>query len=46
MNQDNVNGNGSVDAGRLRRQMLGEFLRQLVREKGRMEAAEMLGVNY
>ena len=46
MNQDRVNGNGSVDAGRLRRQMLGEFLRELVREKGRMEAAEMLGVNY
>ena len=46
MNEDHVNGNGSVDAGRLRRQMLGEFLRELVREKGRMEAAEMLGVNY
>ncbi len=46
MNKDRVNGNGSVDAERLRRQRLGEFLRELVREEGRMEAAEMLGVNY
>ena len=37
---------GKRDAERLRRQRLSEFLRELVREEGRMEAAEMLGINY
>ena len=46
MNERDVNGNGSVDAERLRRLRLSEFLRELVRQEGRMEAAELLGVNY
>ena len=53
MNQDQMKdgggqtgGKGSVDAERLRRQRLNEFLRELVREEGLMEAAELLGVNY
>ena len=44
--QSDGNGDGSQDAEQLRRQRLNEFLRELVREEGRMEAAEMLGVNY
>ena len=35
-----------VDVELLRRQRLNEFLRELVREEGRMETAELLGVNY
>ncbi len=54
MNETRVDGNeqqaggnaGSQDAERLRRLKLGEFLRELVRREGRMEAAEKLGVNY
>ena len=53
MNQNGVEGHrsqasddGKRDIKRLRRQRLSEFLRELVREEGRMEAAEMLGVNY
>ena len=46
MNERDVNGNGEVDAERARRLRLGEFLRDLVRAEGRMEAAELLGVNY
>ncbi len=46
MSERDVNGNGSVEAERLRRLRLGEFLRDLVRQEGRMEAAELLGVNY
>ena len=41
-------GNGSDDRDReqLRRLRLNGFLRELVREEGRMAAAELLGVNY
>ena len=48
MNERDVkgNGNGDIDAERARRLRLGEFLRDLVRAEGRMEAAELLGVNY
>ena len=46
MSERDGNGDGSVDAERLRRLRLGEFLRDLVRQEGRMEAAELLGVNY
>ena len=46
MNEPDVNGNGGVDAEQARRLRLGEFLRDLVRAEGRMEAAELLGVNY
>ena len=46
MNERDGNGNGSVDAERLRRLRLSEFLRDLVRQEGKMEAAEMLGVNH
>ena len=41
-----VDGNGSVDVERLRRLRLSGFLRELVREEGRVEAAELLGVAY
>ena len=34
-----------VDVELLRRQRLNEFLRELVREEGRMETAELLGVS-
>ncbi len=46
MNVRDVDGNGSVDAERLRRLRLSEFLRDLVRQEGKMEAAELLGVNH
>ena len=46
MNERDVNGNGGVDAEQARRLRLGEFLRELVRAEGRMEAAGLLGVNY
>ena len=39
-------GNGSLDAEKLRRLRLSGFLRELVREEGKMEAAELLGVNH
>ncbi|MDD9995624.1 MAG: hypothetical protein OXS35_07770 [Dehalococcoidia bacterium] len=41
-----ANGNGRVDAESLRRLRLIEFLRELVRTEGRVEAAKLLGVNY
>ena len=40
------NGDGGGDADRIRRLRLHGFLRELVREEGRMEAADLLGVNY
>ena len=46
MNERDVDGNGSVDAERLRRLRLSEFLRDLVWQEGKMEAAELLGVNH
>ena len=46
MNERVGNGNGSVDAERLRRLRLSEVLRDLVRQEGKMEAAELLGVNH
>ena len=42
---DGSGGNGA-DAERMRRHRLRGFLRELVREEGKMEAAELLGVNY
>ena len=39
-------GNGGLDAGRLRRLRMKEFLRDLIRQEGKMEAAELLGVNH
>ena len=41
-----ASGNGDVDAEKLRRLRLTGFLRELVREEGRVEAAELLGVAY
>ena len=41
-----VNGNEGVDAEKARRLRLGGFLRDLIRQEGKMEAAELLGVNY
>ena len=43
---DDVNGSDVPDVEKLRRLRLSGFLRELVREEGRMEAAELLGVNY
>ena len=43
---DDVNGSDVPDVERMRRLRLSGFLRELVREEGRMEAAELLGVNY
>ena len=36
---------GGLDAERFRRLRMKEFLRDLVRQEGKMEAAELLGVN-
>ena len=44
--QDDVNGSDVPDVEKMRRLRLSGFLRELVREEGRMEAAELLGVNY
>ena len=41
-----ASGNGDVDAEKLRRLRLTGFLRELVREEGRVEAAGLLGVAY
>ena len=46
MSQTPQDGDTAVDPERVRRLRLHEFLRELVREEGRMEAAELLGVNY
>ena len=43
---DDGNGAGGPDVEKLRRIRLSGFLRELVREEGKMEAAELLGVNY
>ena len=41
-----ADGNGGVEPERMRRHRLRGFLLELVREEGRMEAAELLGVAY
>lgn len=41
-----ANGDEGGDTERVRRLRLHGFLRELVREEGRMEAADLLGVNY
>ena len=41
-----ADGNGDVDVAKMRRLRLTGFLRELVREEGRVEAAELLGVAY
>ena len=41
-----MEGDGAGDGDQVRRLRLHGFLRELVREEGRMEAAELLGVNY
>ncbi len=48
MDETLVDGDGSdgPDVEKLRRLRLRGFLRELVRQEGRVEAAEMLGVNY
>lgn len=46
IDQPHQNGDGGGDADRIRRLRLHGFLRELVREEGRMEAADLLGVNY
>ncbi len=46
MKERGVNGNEGVDAEKARRLRLGGFLRDLIRQEGKMEAAELLGVNY
>ena len=43
---DGVNGSDVPDVEKMRRLRLSGFLRELVRQEGRMEAAELLGVNY
>ena len=39
-------GSGGRDVEKLRRLRLNGFLRELVRQEGRMDAAELLGINY
>ena len=46
MSEQDVNGNVGMDAERFRRLRMKEFLRDLVRAEGRMEAAGLLGVDY
>ncbi len=43
---DSGGGNGGMDRERFRRLRMKEFLRDLVRQEGKMEAAELLGVNH
>ena len=43
---DEAGDDGGVDVELLRRARLSAMLRELVRQEGRMEAAELLGVNY
>ena len=43
---DGTQAGGNVDVELLRRARLNAMLRELVRQEGRMEAAELLGVNY
>ena len=44
--ESQAGGAGGVDVELLRRARLNAMLRELVRQEGRMEAAELLGVNY
>ena len=46
MDEQRLNGHEELDAEVLRRLRLNELLRDLVRERGRMEAAALVGVNY
>ena len=46
MTQDGGKGAGGNDADALRRERLHRFLCELVEREGRMEATELLGVNY
>ena len=46
MDEQRLNGHQGPDADVLRRLRLKELLRDLVRERGRMEAAALMGVNY
>ena len=46
MTQDGRKNAGGEDAGALRRERLHRFLCELVEREGRMEATELLGVNY
>ena len=44
--QADGDGSGDRDVEKLRRLRLNGFLRELVRQEGRMDAAELLGINY
>ena len=44
--QADGDGSGGRDVEKLRRLRLNGFLRELVRQEGRMDAAELLGINY
>ncbi len=44
--KDTVDGSDGLEVEQLRRLRLSEFLRDLVRQEGKMEAAELLGVNH
>ena len=46
LNGDDAGDDGGVDVELLRRARLSAMLRELVRQEGKMEAAELLGVNY
>ena len=46
VNGDDAGDDGGVDVELLRRARLSAMLRELVRQEGKMEAAELLGVNY
>ena len=46
MNERDVNGKVDMEAGQLRRLRLGDFMRDLIRQEGKMEAAKLLGVNH
>ncbi len=46
LNGDDAGDEDGVDVELLRRARLSAMLRELVRQEGKMEAAEMLGVNY
>ena len=46
MTQNGGKGAGGNDADALRRERLHRFLCELVEREGRMEATELLGVNY
>ena len=46
MDGQDVNGDRQQGAERIRRLRMKEFMRDLVRQEGRMEAADLLGVDY